>query len=32
MNNWQDLYELKSNSNKNFNNYNQGGVIDWDKV
>ena len=32
MNNWQDLYELKGNSSKNFNNYNQGGVIDWDKV
>ena len=36
MNNWQDLYGLKSNNNNNsnrsFNNYNQGGVIDWDKV
>ena len=34
MNNWQDLYGLKSNNNssRNFNNHNQGGVIDWDKV
>ena len=34
MNNWKDLYELKNNSNssKNFNNYNQRGGIDWDKV
>ena len=34
MNNWQDLYALKNNSNssKNFNNYTQRGGIDWDKV
>ncbi len=34
MNNWQDLYGLKSNNNssRSFNNHNQGGVIDWDKV
>ena len=34
MNNWQDLYSLKNNSNssKNFNNYTQKGGIDWDKV
>ena len=34
MNNWQDLYGLKSNNNssRGFNNHNQGGVIDWDKV
>ena len=34
MNNWQDLYTLKNNSNnsKNFNNYTQKGGIDWDKV
>ena len=34
MNNWQDLYSLKNNSNnsKNFNNYTQRGGIDWDKV
>ena len=34
MNNWQDLYTLKNNSNnsKNFNNYTQRGGIDWDKV
>lgn len=32
MNNWQGLFEIKTN--KNFNNftYKQGGVIDWDKV
>ena len=34
MNNWQNLYALKNNSNssKNFNNYTQRGGIDWDKV
>ena len=34
MNNWQDLYALKNNSNisKNFNNYTHRGGIDWDKV
>ena len=34
MNNWQDLYGLKSNNNsgRGFNNHNQGGVIDWNKV
>ena len=34
MNNWQDLYGLKSNNNssRSFNKHNQGGVIDWDKV
>ena len=34
MNNWQDLYGLKNNNNssRGFNNHNQGGVIDWDKV
>ena len=34
MNNWQDLYGLKSNNNssRSFNNHNQGGGIDWDKV
>ena len=32
MNNWQDLYGLKSNSNSSRSFNNQGGVIDWDKV
>ena len=36
MNNWQDLYGLKSNnnnnSNKSFNNYSQVEGIDWNKV
>ena len=32
MNNWQDLYGLKSNNNSSRSFNNQGGVIDWDKV